>query len=460
MWLLAIILLLIHLGCFKGGGSSSKKSITPPETSPGKKTFKSGDGVPGYVLSFPSGSRADVRVEGSFLDGVWTVMFSRALKAPSVLEDADFSGLDSGGLYYFAIANLENAGGSVLTMTPQDTTEWSLGKEGTSAKLIALKATPSFPSDFVGNSIVTTPLANAFGVSSVTLKALYDDENLYILATWTDGKGTKSVNKGRWSFDGKTWTQSPEDEDRLIMMWDMGAPNPDGARCATMCHLEDRPKPRMRTTAGSVDIWQWKSARTNPVGFADDMHFISASSFDDTLATIINDKGKATYQDNINKEGNAPAYQAVSGPTEEVDFLFYLPEQIKASTVFVPSVPKEEPPPDGDGGNGNGGNGGIKKISFHAHILPILSANCSCHRGGNSSGGLRLDSYDTLILGGNNNNTNPEIVPKNATKSLIYQKVSMPKPPVGERMPQGGPYLSIEDQLKIKNWIDQGAKNN
>src|SRR3990167_2899946 len=132
-------------------------------------------------------------------------MFSRALDTSSDSDDADFSGLDSGQVYSFAVANLENAGGSVLTMNPQDTTEWSLGKEGTSANLIALKATPSSPSDFVGNSIATTPKPNDFGVASVALKALYDDENLYILATWTDGKGTESVNKGKWSFDGKNW---------------------------------------------------------------------------------------------------------------------------------------------------------------------------------------------------------------------------------------------------------------
>ena len=71
-----------------------------------------------------------------------------------------------------------------------------------------------------------------------------------------------------------------------------------------------------------------------------------------------------------------------------------------------------------------------------------------------------MDTYANLMAGGNSNATNPEVIPGDGANSLIYQKVSMTTPPVGDRMPFGGPFLTPADQLKIKTWIDEGALNN
>jgi hypothetical protein len=57
----------------------------------------------------------------------------------------------------------------------------------------------------------------------------------------------------------------------------------------------------------------------------------------------------------------------------------------------------------------------------------------------------------------------PVILPRNAEESLIVLKV-LPNPPVGVRMPFGcedaGVCLTDEQVLMMKDWINQGARDN
>lgn len=94
-------------------------------------------------------------------------------------------------------------------------------------------------------------------------------------------------------------------------------------------------------------------------------------------------------------------------------------------------------------------------VSFQNQIRPIFQRyGCaSCHGG---SGGLFVQSVTQLLQGGVDG---PAIVPGKADTSIIVRKLS-PNPPFGERMPQGGPYLPDSTLQVIKDWINQGAKDN
>lgn len=94
-------------------------------------------------------------------------------------------------------------------------------------------------------------------------------------------------------------------------------------------------------------------------------------------------------------------------------------------------------------------------VSFQTNILPILEHyGCtSCHGG---TAGLTVGTVAGLLVGGDHG---PAIVPGNADASNIVKKIS-PNPPFGVRMPQGGPYLDATTIQVIKDWINQGAKNN
>ena len=89
--------------------------------------------------------------------------------------------------------------------------------------------------------------------SLLTLKAAYDDENLYILATWKDR--TFNDRGANWLYDGPSdprktqdssgWTSQGSD-DNLILVYPNGGNN--------------------------KDIWKWSLALSEPMGYAIDMY--------------------------------------------------------------------------------------------------------------------------------------------------------------------------------------------
>lgn len=95
-------------------------------------------------------------------------------------------------------------------------------------------------------------------------------------------------------------------------------------------------------------------------------------------------------------------------------------------------------------------------VSFTKDVLPILTQNCGgCHGAtGNARGGLRLNSFDNLKRGGTNA---PLLTINNANNSLIMQRIT----DTGNRkMPPGNrPALSAENIQTIRDWINQGAKD-
>ncbi|WP_298036712.1 diguanylate cyclase [uncultured Desulfuromonas sp.] len=119
----------------------------------------------------------------------------------------------------------------------------------------------------------------SIGIVTATLKALYDTDHLYLLARWPDPR--PDVSKKEWLFDAGEgrWTSAtytnrrgetlPLDEDRFTVMWNIGdsVKGFNTAACAMLCHGD-----RMHTNGPDerVDIWHWKAARTNPLGYADD----------------------------------------------------------------------------------------------------------------------------------------------------------------------------------------------
>src|SRR6185436_9499380 len=90
---------------------------------------------------------------------------------------------------------------------------------------------------------------------------------------------------------------------------------------------------------------------------------------------------------------------------------------------------------------------------FEARVRPILAANCyDCHTD-DEKGGLRLDSRDALVKGGENG---PAIVPGDPDASLLIQAVrQLPGKP---KMPKGGGRRLTADEIAVlSDWIKAGA---
>jgi mono/diheme cytochrome c family protein len=89
---------------------------------------------------------------------------------------------------------------------------------------------------------------------------------------------------------------------------------------------------------------------------------------------------------------------------------------------------------------------------FEKRIRPILVARCfECHTT-TKLGGLRVDSRQALLKGGD---TAPAVVPGKPEESLMFLAVTHADPKF--KMPMSSPRLSDAEIRDIANWIKNGA---
>jgi hypothetical protein len=91
-------------------------------------------------------------------------------------------------------------------------------------------------------------------------------------------------------------------------------------------------------------------------------------------------------------------------------------------------------------------------INFSKEIKPIFEASCiKCHGRGKEKGGLRIDSRDTLVRGGD---SGPVVVSGKSGESLLIALVQGLEP--DNVMPKKGSRLTPEQIGLLRAWIDQG----
>ena len=312
-------------------------------------SHQAGDNIAGHVLQAAHGSRAGLKAIGSFdsTTGAWTVILSRTQTSDTPTQDVQFDLSNAANLYGFSAAIFDNAGGNPTTMAPQDPLAYTLGNENSTADLKAQPVTsePTGAADFSGPVLTTNPIDPA-NAAPVALQAAYDSKNVYILGVWTDLSGDQSLAKDQWEFDGSSWSRpGGRNEDRIALMFDINTTDwgTGGAGCALYCHVAEQPGAggRMRTNnAGeTLDMWHWKAARSNPLGFADDKHVIWADGFNDsTTKTRKGDDGSSVDSNNKNGAGTLPAFMAESDPGANATFLVILPDGSARAVPFDPNA--------------------------------------------------------------------------------------------------------------------------
>jgi mono/diheme cytochrome c family protein len=94
--------------------------------------------------------------------------------------------------------------------------------------------------------------------------------------------------------------------------------------------------------------------------------------------------------------------------------------------------------------------------SFYGkHIHPIFDSNCvACHGPGKMQGGLRLDSYESLMRGGKDG---PVVLPRSSDTSLLIERVTLPANNQHFMPAEGRPSLKPDQIAWIRAWIQQGA---
>src|SRR5690348_8774792 len=98
-----------------------------------------------------------------------------------------------------------------------------------------------------------------------------------------------------------------------------------------------------------------------------------------------------------------------------------------------------------------------KAISYHAAILPILQANCQgCHQPAKASGKLDLTGFKNMLTSGESGSI--AIVPGKPADSYLLDQIT-PDAKGKAAMPQDKPALPKGDIALIRQWIEEGAKD-
>lgn len=147
-------------------------------------------------------------------------------------------------------------------------------------------------------TVVPDPGNNVFQgyvglAQDVTVRAMYDDNNIYMLAEWKDTR--LDLNRQTWYFDPGTSRWAQEDrvplfdddgnitrqafyEDKFSFLFNVNnsVANWNSATCYASCHQglsEEDGYARHYTQPGeTVDMWHWKSVRTGPNQQFDDQY--------------------------------------------------------------------------------------------------------------------------------------------------------------------------------------------
>ena len=99
-----------------------------------------------------------------------------------------------------------------------------------------------------------------------------------------------------------------------------------------------------------------------------------------------------------------------------------------------------------------------------ADVQPIFTRSCAksgCHAGTTLAQGLSLEagkSYDNLVGVASTEVALKRVEPGRSDLSYLINKLEGTG--IGDRMPQGGPFLPDAEVQVIKDWIAQGAPDN
>ena len=97
----------------------------------------------------------------------------------------------------------------------------------------------------------------------------------------------------------------------------------------------------------------------------------------------------------------------------------------------------------------------VSAVDFTKEVKPILEASCvKCHCSAKDKGGLNLETLELSMKGGE---SGAAVVPGNAAKSLLIEKVKLPADHDDIMPPKGDPLTKTQIGI-LEKWIQEGAK--
>lgn len=191
------------------------------------------------------------------------------------------------------------------------------------------------------------------GRTEVTLRALHDGRELFVMAEWLDP--TEDRRYMPWEKTADGWKQlvtNPDDEstyyeDKFSLIfpaepdWQF-----DRFGCAVQCHAGGGRAYGYKGSERIVDVWHWKSTRTDPVGQVDDKYWSEVDLTAKDVGRHGDPKDGGGYQKNVSENKTHPAFLPQSPVAVKQGILFteravpYTPEAAAGIRVgqIVPGI--------------------------------------------------------------------------------------------------------------------------
>jgi hypothetical protein len=277
------------------------------------RSWQNGDTVPGYVLSEPSGSRADVRAKAQMWDNYYALELACPLNTGHPDDHVFLPGSELVFALYISNDSDSIWNGQHVIHLVWANTDYENADTVSVYDLVANgRAAPTIDGDGSDEAwsagIPETQLAIASilgdnGLREAYLMAAYDSSHIYFKLAWPDPNSTMDMGKDLWHFDGRlSWTRKGE-EDMAVFYFPTDQP-PTGWESlggATIDLME------MHPADGSLNVWEWMAGRTNPLGYADDLLA--------TASELAGDAGTAVAEPNYDSAKSYPPY--VQNPAVE-----------------------------------------------------------------------------------------------------------------------------------------------
>jgi hypothetical protein len=186
--------------------------------------------------------------------------------------------------------------------------------------------------------------------TEVSVKSLYDSENIYFLITYKDP--TKSLERFPWikQPDG-SWKKSANKdstghdntyyEDKFAMFWNISTEGFAEEGCMIACHLNepgDSSAGRKYTASPdeTIDMWHAKYVRSLPMGMFDDQYVDNNTDPKQNSGWgRKGDTGKGGYTNNDNKDKSAPAFMNLN-PSGDEKYYVIPSKKVPFVDVFKP----------------------------------------------------------------------------------------------------------------------------
>jgi len=293
--------------------------------SPKWKIWKKGDIVPGYILTNPSGSRANVEAKALMWDNYWALELAVDLNTGNQDDNIFTLGEDLVFALYISDGSdsIWNGDHLIHLVWMEDLYAWPSTSPDTvdvfDLAMLNAEIHPDLDSPTIDGHgdddiwIVLTDITweTKLEISGVSgdnrlreayIIAVHDSSKLYFKLAWPDPTSTMSMEKDLWHFDGHTiWNQEGE-EDIVMFLFPMDEAPTDWETLGGATFF-----PQEGPDNGAVNIWMWAAGRTNPLGYADDL-LATASELEE-------DQGGSGYSENYDPAKSYPPF--VQDPSVE-----------------------------------------------------------------------------------------------------------------------------------------------